>query len=107
VGLQDFGRLWRRDGVAGGQVCFDQTGVIVTFIAELFAAGESIDSLAKQYGLDRRDIEAGVRLVVHGACGRTGIRRGVERRMEDRIPLLTDSRKSTDAVDPHVRSSSD
>lgn len=85
----DTGRLWRREGVAGGAVCFDHTGVLVEFVAKRFAGGESLEELAKDYALPVQTIEAGIRLVVSGAfTARRGLRTAVERDMWAQIPLL-------------------
>lgn len=86
--FQDFGRLQRREGVKGGAVCFGDTGVTVEFVAGRFAAGESLDELAKDYNTDRRSIDAGMRLVIASAFGQRGLPVRIVRAMEDRIPLL-------------------
>lgn len=108
----DTGRLWRMEGVRGGRVCFDRTGIPVESVAERFAAGESIESLMRDYPLNAQDIEAGLRLVISGACGRRGgLLAAVERRMLEQIPLLrtrsqrtVEPARTTDASDPHVTS---
>jgi len=87
-GFSEFGRLQRREGVSGDGVCLADSGILVTFLASRFAAGESITELARDYGREEKDIEAAIRLVVLCSSGRHGVRVETERRMEDRIPLL-------------------
>lgn len=85
----DFGRLWRIADVKGGQVCVDRTGISVEALAGRFAAGESVGSIAMDYGVGNVDIEAAIRLVVACTMGRSGLPVAVVRKMEERIPLLT------------------
>ena len=82
------GWVWGMGDMGGGVVCFDGTGVRVEFVTGRFAAGETIEELARDYALTPRDIEAGLRLVVSGAFSSQGLRVVVARAMEEQIPLL-------------------
>ena len=80
--------LTRQAGVKSGRPVVSGTGVLVTAIAERFAAGESVDAIATDYAIDRRAVEAAIRLVVCAACGARGWPIHLERRMDDLLRLL-------------------
>lgn len=85
----DTGLIWRIADIASGAPCLDRTGILVEVIASRFAAGESIFSLAADYGVTSRDIEAAVRLVVASTfSNRCRLPVRIERAMESKIPLL-------------------
>jgi uncharacterized protein (DUF433 family) len=85
--FREFGLLQRMDGVSGGAVCLRDSGVMVEFLAGLFAAGESIDFIAKQYRRSRDEIEAAIRIVVL-ARGHNLDEKRAKRVVERHIPLL-------------------
>lgn len=58
-------RIWRNADVSGGAPCLAGTGVLVSFVASRFAAGETIQELAKDYAVDSQTIEAAIRLMVY------------------------------------------
>lgn len=60
----NFGLLQRKAGVSSGRPCLRGSGICVEFLAQRFAAGESIALLAMDYGRRQEDIEAAIRLVV-------------------------------------------
>lgn len=72
-------RLWQKDGVGWSNCCLDKTGVGVRFIAGRFAAGDSIRSIAKDYGVTDADVVEAIRLWMTAAGGWRGER--VENRM--------------------------
>ena len=86
--LRDFWRLWRIEDIGGGVVCFAGSRIRVAVVAGRFAGGDTIEELARDYSLEARDIEAGLRLVVCGAFSSQGLRAVVARAMEEAIPLL-------------------
>lgn len=86
-GYREFGRLQRHEGISGGAVCLEGSGIIIEFLAGLFAGGDSIDFLAQQYGRTREDIEAALRLIVLARGHNLSEKRALKV-VERHIPLL-------------------
>lgn len=59
------GSLQRKAGVSGGGACIGRTGILASFVASRFAAGESLNALARDYDVPVRDITNAVRLVLY------------------------------------------
>jgi uncharacterized protein (DUF433 family) len=57
-------RLWRCAGVRGGAPCLRTTRVPVDIVAERFAAGESIENIATDYGVPAANVAEAIRFVV-------------------------------------------
>jgi uncharacterized protein (DUF433 family) len=87
--MSDFPHLWRMHGVKGGQPCIRGTGILVWCIVSRYLGGDSIRSLAKDYGVPRAAIEQCIALVLTGAYGKRGLLADVERRMSAELPLET------------------
>lgn len=56
--------LQRVDGVSSGAVCLKGTGIMAEFVASRFAAGETAESIASDYGVPLCHVEAAIRLVL-------------------------------------------
>jgi uncharacterized protein (DUF433 family) len=82
-----FDRLWRRDGLKGGQPCIRGTGILVWCIVSRYLGGDSIRLLAKDYGVPRAAVEQCIALVASGAFGRRGLLADAERRIAAELPL--------------------
>lgn len=54
-------RLWRCEGVAGGAPCLRTTGILVRFVADRFAAGETPLAIADDYGVPEATILEAIR----------------------------------------------
>lgn len=59
-----FDGVWCREGVAGGRPCLTESGILASVIVGMFAAGDEIGSLAKNYRVPRKRIEHAIRLVL-------------------------------------------
>ncbi len=82
-----FPLVWRRRGIRGGRVCAIGSGVDVEFIAERFAAGETIRELSVDYSLSLNVIEEAIRVVVMAASGARGFPVRIERRLNQLVPM--------------------
>lgn len=87
--MSDFPLLWRMDGIKGGQPCIRGTGIIAEVLAGMFAAGDSIQSIAVDYGIEEEAVIQCVRLMLTGCYGRQGLLADVDRRMTAQLPLET------------------
>jgi uncharacterized protein (DUF433 family) len=81
--------LWRVEGVSGGAPCLRGTGIIASFVASRFAAGDSIAEMALDYRVSEEALIDAVRLVVAATMGRQGRLAAIERRMDALVPLET------------------
>lgn len=84
---QNFGYLWRREGIRGGRPCLDGTGVPVDALVDRFVAGESLAELAEDYRLSLPRVEAAVRLVLYARGTNLDEKRAAEK-VDRVIPLL-------------------
>jgi uncharacterized protein (DUF433 family) len=85
-----FPRLWRLPDLASGILpCLRGTGVIASFAADLFAAGDSIERIAEEYGVPEATIIEAIRLAVASTHGQRGTYAQCERRMCALVPLET------------------
>lgn len=85
----NFPLLWRIDDIAGGQPCIKDTGIIASFVAGCFAAGDSIEYLAEQYDVQPEAILQCIRLMLWACNGQRGTLAEIERRMEAFVPKAT------------------
>lgn len=84
-----FDAIWRIDDIAGGQPCLKGTGVIVSCIAGMYAAGESIERLAEEYRVEPEVIEQCIKLMLWACHGQRGTLAEIDRRMDALVPLET------------------
>lgn len=84
--VAEFPHIGRIDGVGSGLPCFKGTGIRVEFVVGCFVAGDSIETLADEYGVTREAVVDAIRLVASTAYGRDGLRLAAERQMLTLIP---------------------
>ncbi len=82
-GLGKFHGAGYIEGVGGSLVCVKGTGIIVSALADRFAAGESIHSLADDYELPEWQVESCLRLFLCSLSGRHGYK--VENTMRGKL----------------------
>jgi uncharacterized protein (DUF433 family) len=84
---RNFGYLWRQHGISGGAPCLDGTGILVSFVASRFAAGETVAELARDYAVHPEHIEAAIRFVVYVKGASLDSKRA-EAKIAASLPLL-------------------
>lgn len=93
----------RTDDTCWGNVRLDGTRLTVAFVVGRFAAGDSINDLAKDYGVEPAAIEAMVHSVVRSCYGRRGLLLPIARRLEqfaDRNHTGSNNHPSSDGALP-------